>query len=399
MEIKDLVKKYDAYIRRLRREFHAHPELSFSEVQTTQRIAAELTKLGIPYEIDPEKNTGLVAVIEGAQPGRAIGLRADIDGLPVREATGLACASQNPGVMQACGHDGHIAVLLGAARMLLDCRERLCGTVYLVFQPAEEIGQGAPYMMRFGDWFDRVDTMFGGHLWVDVPAGKVSVEAGERMAAGDRFRILVHGRSGHGAQPQQTVDAVVAASAIVMNLQTVVSRRFSPVESVLITVGTFHSGDRFNIISGEAELAGITRYFDSRIREKLRQTIEQVVRETAAAYGATAELEYTKMIPPVVNDAAASAIAAQAVKKVLGAEALTLMTKTTGGEDFAWYLEKKPGCFAFFGINDPARGITASHHSDHFTVDEDMLAGGAGIYAQYALDWLAAQKQPAAAQP
>ena len=388
MDIKSLLKKYDADIRRWRQDFHAHPELSFAETETTKHIAAELDRMGIPYQINPEKQTGLVGILQGAHPGRSVGLRADIDALPVQEANAFACRSVHPGVMHACGHDGHIAVLLGAARMLLDLRDELRGTVYLIFQPAEEIGQGASYMMRFGDWFDRIDNIFGGHLWVDVPAGRVSVEPGARMAAGDRFKIRVHGRSGHGAQPQQTVDAVVAASAIVMNLQTVVSRHFSPVESVLLTVGTFHSGDRFNIISGEAELEGITRYFDCGIREDLKAVIERTACQTAAAYGAAAELSYERMIPPIINDAASSAIATQAVAKVLGPEAVTTMTKTTGGEDFAYYLEKKPGCFAFFGIHNPQKGVVHSHHSDRFTIDEDMLAGGAGIYAQYAIDWL-----------
>lgn len=391
MAIRDLVQKYDAGIRQLRQVFHAHPELSFAEVETTRRIGAELDKMGIPYAINPLRQTGLVGCIQGMQPGPAIALRADIDALPVQEATGLICASINPGVMHACGHDGHIALLLGAARMLLDCREEIRGTVYLVFQPGEESGQGAPYMMRFGDWFQKVGMVFGGHLWGELPAGQVSVEAGARMAAGDQFRILVHGRGGHGAQPQQTIDAVVVASAIVMNLQTLVSRHFSPLDAVLLTIGTFQSGERFNIIAGKAELTGITRYFDERIRPELQRTMERLIAETAAAYGATAELTYTRMIPAVVNTADASAIAAQAAAKVLGPEAVVRMPGTMASEDFAWYLEKKPGCFAFFGIHNAAKGITAAHHSDHFTVDEAVLAGGAGVYAQFALDWLAAQ--------
>ena len=391
MDIRELVQKYDAGIRQLRQEFHAHPELSFAEVETTRRIGAELAKMGIPYAINPLRQTGLVGRIQGTRPGAAIALRADIDALPVQEATGLSCASQNPGVMHACGHDGHIALLLGAARMLLACREEICGTVYLVFQPAEETGQGAPYMMRFGNWFQKVGMVFGGHLWGDLPAGYVSVEAGPRMAAGDQFRVLVHGRGGHGAQPRQAIDAVVAASAIVMNLQTVVARHFSPLDSVLLTIGTFQSGERFNIIAGEAELTGITRYFDERVRPELQRTMERLIVETAAAYGATAELTYTRMRPAVVNTAAASAVAAQAAAKVFGPEAVVTMPGTMASEDFAWYLEKKPGCFAFFGIHNEAKGITAAHHSDHFTIDEAVLAGGAGVYAQFALDWLAAQ--------
>lgn len=392
MDIRQLVDEYKEYVRGLRREFHQHPELSFQEVETTKRIAKELDALGIPYEINPEKNTGLIGVIKGAHEGKTVALRADIDALNVLESNTFDFVSQVEGAMHACGHDGHIAVLLGAAKMLMAVREQIHGTVYLVFQPAEEMGRGSRYMMKFGDWFEKTDTIFGGHVWVDLPAGQVSVEAGERMAAGDRFIIKVHGLSGHGSQPQQTVDAVVVASAIVMNLQSVVSRNFNALDSVVITVGAIQSGTRWNIISGEAEMEGTTRYFKREIQPQLQAYMERVIKHTAEAYGATAELEYHTEVLPTVNEENSSRIAAQAVKKVLGEEHLSTMQQVMGGEDFAFYLEEKPGCFAFFGIRNPEVGAVYSHHNECFNMDDSVLSGASGVYAQYALEWLEENK-------
>lgn len=386
--IKAYMKTYEGQICQWRRQFHEYPETSFQERRTTLRIVNILEDMGIPCEVNPEQHTGVVAKIEGDHPGKAVALRADIDALPVQEATDVPFKSRCDGCMHACGHDGHIAVLLGAARMLVNMKDRLYGTVYLIFQPGEETGRGAPYMIRFGNWYEEIGSIFGGHLWIDVPSGKVSVEKGERMAAADEFTILVHGRAGHGSQPQQTVDATVVASAIVLNLQSLVSRHVSPLDSVVLTIGTMKSGTRFNIISGEAELCGTTRYFKKEMAEDIKTTMERIVQNTAAAYGASAELQYRVMVPPVVNDEGCSAIAEDSVRKILGDDAVTTLEKTTGGEDFAYYLEMKPGCFALIGIYNPDAGAVHSHHSDVFTLDESALPGAAGIYAMYAADWL-----------
>ena len=222
--------------------------------------------MGIPYDINTDTNgCGLIGVIEGKGPGKCVGLRADMDALNVKECTELDYKSQVDGKMHACGHDAHTAMLLGAAKMLKEQENNFNGKVYLVFQPAEEVGEGAKAMMKFGDWYKEVDNMFGTHVWSNMEAGKVSVEPGERMAAGDQFILKVKGKSGHGSAPHETVDAVVVASSIVMNLQTLVSRTYSPLDSVVITVGSFHSGNRFNIIAGEAVLEGTYRYFSREI--------------------------------------------------------------------------------------------------------------------------------------
>ena len=276
MEIKELVPKYKEFVRQLRREFHQYPELSMEEQETTKRIATKLDEMGIPYTIDPEKNTGLVAVIKGNHPGKAVALRADIDALPVTETTGLPFASKHPGKMHACGHDTHISMLLGAARMLLDMKDEIYGTVYLDFQPAEELGIGASYMMRFGDWFDKVGAIFGGHIWPDIPAGTVGVRNGAFMAATDKFVIKIHGKQAHGSQPQAGVDAVVVASVLVMQLQTLVSRQFGAVQPVVVTVGTIQGGDRWNIVGGEAVLEGTTRYFERGLGKEIQEKMERL---------------------------------------------------------------------------------------------------------------------------
>lgn len=390
IETQELVKKYQDYVRDQRRYFHQYPELSYQEVETTKRIASELDKMGIEYEINGEKNTGVVGVIRGARAGKAVALRADIDGLNVTETNTVDFKSRNIGAMHACGHDAHIAMLLGAARMLMDMREQICGTVYLVFQPAEELGNGAPYMQRFGNWYQEVGALYGAHVWIDLPAGYMSVEAGERMAAGARFSIKVRGRSGHASQPQQTIDATVVAAAILMNLQSIVARHFHPMDSVVVTVGSLHSGTRFNIISGEAEMEGTTRYFRREIGVEIQEQMEKIIMNTAHAYGAEAEFQYELMIPATINDESVSKVAENAVVKVLGAEKLTKMRQVMGGEDFAYYLEHKPGCYGFVGIYNPEVGAVHSHHSNNFNLDDSVLSGGAGVYAQFALDWLAA---------
>ncbi len=392
MEMKELVTKYRDYVRDIRREFHQCPELSMEEVETTKRIAKKLDEMGIPYEIDTEKNTGLVGIIKGAHEGKAVALRADIDALPVTETTGLPFASQNVGKMHACGHDNHMAMLLGAAKMLLDMKDEIYGTVYLVFQPAEEIGQGASYMMRFGDWFSQVGAIFGGHIWADTPAGKISACSGPFMAATDKFTIKIHGKQSHGSQPQAGIDAVVVGSAMVMNLQTLVSRQFGAVDPVVVTVGTFKGGDRWNIVGGEAYLDGTTRYFDKNIGKELKEKMERIVQSTAEAYGATAELDYTYIVPPTVNDAACTDIVKQAVTEVLGKDALYDHDLVMGGEDFAFYQDKKPGSFMLVGTYNPACNAVYPNHSNNFTSDESILSGGAGVYAQTAIDWLKTNK-------
>lgn len=386
--IRSLMNEYADQVIEWRRYFHKYPELSMQEFETTKRIAAELDKMGIPYEINPEKNTGLVATIQGGKPGKTVALRSDIDGLPVTEMTGVDFASTVPGCMHACGHDGHMSVLLGAAKILQEVKDDLHGKVYLVFQASEENGEGSKYMRRFGTWYDESDSIFGGHIWIDLPAGKINLEAGDRMAAAWEFHIYVHGKQGHGAQPHLSIDTIVASSAIVMNLQSIVSRRFSPLDSVVLTVGKVTGGDRYNVISGETHMEGTLRYFSKQNGKDLMDLLVHVAKTTAEAYGATVDVTFRQMGEALSNDAEHAKIGQRAVSKLLGEDTLAPMEKTMGAEDFAFYLSEKPGCFAFFGIATPELGAVHSHHSNNFTIDESALPKAAGVYAQYAAEFL-----------
>lgn len=387
-DVKTLIEPYKEYVRNLRREFHKHPELSNKEFETTKRIARELDALGVSYELDTKRNTGLVGIIKGHKPGKAIALRADIDALPVEERTGLDFQSQNPGIMHACGHDGHIAILLGAAKMLQENLDQLEGTVYLVFQPAEETGAGAPDMLAFGDWYEKTDAVFGGHVWSGLEAGLISVEAGPRFASSDIFTIHIQGKQAHGAQPQTGVDALVVAAAMVMNLQTIISRNISALDSAVLTIGNIQCGTEWNIVNGEATMGGTVRSFDKAKRDEIIKDMERIVEHTALAFGAKATLQYEKRVPPTVNEEKSSALAERVVVDVLGKEHLTKFQKVMAGEDFANFLEGKPGCFAFIGVRNPAYDAVHDHHNNHFNMDDSVLSAASAVYAQYAIQWL-----------
>lgn len=390
-EIKALSAEISGYAVDIRRQIHRCPETSWQEFRTTELVRRELAQLGIPCTVG-DKGVGVVGLLRGhaaPNPGRAVALRADMDALPVTEETGLPFRSEVTGAMHACGHDGHTAILLGAAKILSALKARLAGTVYLVFQPSEENGQGAKYMMRQGDWYENTGRIFGAHLWMDVPAGKVSLEDGPQMAAGDLFTIRICGRGGHGAQPEKAIDSIVAASALVMNLQPIVSRRYDPLDSAVVTIGSLKAGDVGNIIAGEAELRGAARYFDLKKGGEIRTMIEAAAQHTAALYGAKADMEYSQRSPSVVeNEPTVTASARRAASKVLGETGLIKASPTMIGEDFSFYLEGKPGSFAFIGTGNPQKGIIHPLHSSRFDLDEGVLAGGAAVYAQVAADWL-----------
>ncbi|WP_313125611.1 M20 metallopeptidase family protein [Proteiniclasticum ruminis] len=383
--------KYRDYVIGARRHLHAHPETSLEEVLTTAYLMRELDAMGIPY-IKGEP-TGLVATIKGKKPGKTVALRSDMDALNILEKNEVSYKSQVDGKMHACGHDGHTAILLGAARILKDQMEELPGTVHLIFQPAEETGHGAKILINTGTWYEETDNIFGAHLWSYLPTGKISLEPGQRMAATDRFQIKIQGLSGHGSMPHQTVDAVVVASAMVMNFQTIVSREYSPMEPLVVSVGSIHSGTAFNIISGEAVLEGTIRYFSKDIGKTIESSMRRIMESTADLYGASAEMIYTYNLPPVVNDEASSALAYEAASRILGEENIVLQEKTTGGEDFAFYLEHKPGCFVFIGSGNHEKGTDFAHHNDHFDLDEDVLLHGSALYAEYAISFLKKEAQ------
>ena len=286
--------------------------------------------------------------------------------------------------MHACGHDGHIASLLGAAKILNEIKDEIQGTVKLFFQPAEETAWGAKKMIEEGA-LEGVDGVFGIHLWADIELGKISVEAGPRMASTDLFRIKVTGKGGHGSLPHQGVDAVVVGSAIVMNLQSIVSREISPLETAVVSVGQIKSGSRFNVIAPEAFMDGTTRAFSAEVRGKFHGMIDRIAKNTAEAYRATAVTEYEYLVPVTINDERCSAIAEEAVRETFGEEALTTFPKITGSEDFSYFSNEREGVLCFVGTGTENY---YPHHHPKFAVDERALPISASMYAAYAVNYL-----------
>lgn len=383
--IREMAEKYKEYVIELRRELHMNPGLSWQEFEASKIIKRELDKMGITYK--ECAGTGVVVDIKGKEEGKCVLLRADMDALPVNECTVVEYKSQKEGVMHACGHDGHVAQLLGAVKILNECRDEIKGIVRCVFQPAEEIGQGAQKMVEEGV-LEGVDSAFAIHLWSDIPVGKVSVEAGPRMASADNFEIKIIGKGGHGSLPQQCVDPVVTGSAFIMNLQSISSRETNSNDSLVITVGKFQAGTTFNVIPGYAVIQGTTRCFNPELRKEIPNKIERILKGTANVYRAEYEMKYMFYPAPVINDEKCSKIARGSVRKLLGEEGFYSLEKLTTAEDFSAFLTKVPGVLAFVGVKNPEKECMYPHHHAKFNMDEDGFVIGTSLYVQYALDFL-----------
>lgn len=384
--ITEAIKKYTTAMIAFRRDLHSHPELPWEEVRTTQRIAEELTKMGIEYRLT--EPTGIIAEIKGGKPGKTVALRADIDALPVFELNdSLDYKSQNQGKMHACGHDAHTAMLLTAAKALYDVRAELTGNVRLIFQPAEEIAQGAREMVKQGA-VENVDNVFGMHIWSTTPSGKVSCNVGGTFASADLLVVKFKGRGGHGSMPEATVDAAVVASSFVLNLQAVISRETSALESAVVSIGKMDVGTRFNVIAENAVLDGTVRCFNIETRDRIEAAIRRYAEHTAAMYGATAEVIYTYGTLPVINEERSALLAQSVIRQAFGEDVLMAEKPTTGGEDFSFYIENIPGCFALLGSGNPDKDTQWAHHHGRFNIDEDAMVTGAELYAQYAWQYL-----------
>lgn len=392
MGFRESAEKNEAYIIEQRRYFHKYPELSFEEKETTEAIGQQLSELGIePHYF--EGYYGVWGLIRGGQAGtdsKTVVLRADIDALPVEEKTGLPFASRNSGVMHACGHDNHIAMLLGAAKLLMERREELKGNVKLFFQSAEESCHGAEYYVQNG-FFDDADAVYGAHVSGNLDAPLINVEAGARMASCDNFTITVRGKSSHGSAPQYGVDAIVAAASVVLQIQTLVSRKNDPRNPLVVTIGEIVGGQRFNIIANEVVMKGTVRTHSGEVRGQIEGWIQQVLQGVAITYGAEIELDYEYYPAPLVNDEKLTRIARNAVRSLYGEEALDQLPADMGSEDFAYFLDRVPGVYAFIGTRNEEKGLTAKNHNDHYDVDESVLKRGAALYAQFAYDYLNAQ--------
>jgi amidohydrolase len=364
-----------------RRRFHRTPELGFQEHETARTIAGQLREFGYSVRSGVGE-TGVVGHLTGAQSGPTVLLRADIDALPIDEQNDCDYKSIHRGIMHACGHDGHLAIALLAAKHLARSRSGLRGCVKFAFQPAEELLSGALRMVEDGVMEDpKVDAAFGLHLWNNLDVGTVGVVAGPMMASVDRFEIVVKGKGGHGAMPHQTIDAVVVASHIVTALQTIVSRNADPLDSVVVTVGTMQSGNAFNIIADRATMTGTVRVFDRQTYEVIPKLLERVIAGVCRALGADYQLSYERLCKPTINDPLMAQLAREVAGEIVGPENVldTGEARTTCGEDMSEFLNRVPGCYLFIGSRNRAKGFIHPHHSSQFDFDEDALAIGVEI--------------------
>ena len=377
MNIRKEIKEIEKMIIDWRRDFHQFPELSFQEHRTGDVIADELRLMGLEPKVKVGK-TGVTADLKFGN-GPVIGLRADMDALPIQETSGLPFSSQNDGVMHACGHDGHMAMLLGAAKALTQKDNQYNGTVRFIFQPAEEGEGGARYMIEDG-CLEGIDEIYGIHVWNYQPVGEVGVKDGPVLAAADMFDIKIKGIGGHGAAPQGTVDSVVVSSYLVQALQTIVSRNTNPLESTVISIGKINGGNNFNIIADEVSLSGTARAYSEENRNLIKTRMKEIIKGVEKTYNANITFDYKDGYPPTINHVGPTQKVLKAAEKVVGDKA-GMPYLSMGGEDFAYYLKEKPGCFFFVGSAPNEQELFETpHHCSHFTMDERALLVGPSIY-------------------
>ncbi|MFN8379219.1 MAG: M20 family metallopeptidase [Anaerolineae bacterium] len=364
-----------------RRDFHAHPELGFEEVRTAGIVAQRLTSLGLEVQTGVGK-TGVVAVLEGEHEGPTVLVRADMDALPILEDNDVSYRSLSDGRMHACGHDGHTAIALGVARMLMDERERIHGRVKFVFQPAEEIAAGAAAMIEDGALGDpRPDVTVGLHLWNSLPIGKLGVADGPTMAGCLNFIVRVRGKGSHAASPQHSADPVVAAAHIITALQTIVSRNVDPFDTVVISATTLRAGEAFNVIPEFAEIMGTVRYFQDAACQLALRRMEEIVGGMAQAMGCTGEMTVMPKTVPVVNDPEVGRRLRARFAEVVGEDGLDTTIRTMGAEDVGLFMTGIPGMYFFVGAQDTTQTAYYAHHHPRFNVDEDALPLAAGLLA------------------
>lgn len=371
-----------------RRHLHQYPELGFRENLTAQFISHKLNQWGIDQQTGIAK-TGIVATITGTKPSLqnrppVLAIRADMDALPVKEKNEVWYRSQHDGKMHACGHDGHMAIALGTAKYLSEHRETFAGTVKIIFQPAEEGPGGAKPMIEAGVLKNPdVDAIIGLHLWNVLPVGTVGVRSGPMMAAVEKFWLTVSGKGGHGAMPHQTVDSIIVGAQIVNALQTIVSRNVDPLDSAVVTVGTFQGGTAVNVIADSAQLSGTVRYFSPKLVGAIEHRITQIIDHTCQMHGATYELDYQRLYPATINDPAIATLVSTVAEDVLETPlGVVPDCQTMASEDMSYFLQAVPGCYFFLGSANAEKNLDYPHHHPRFNFDESVLVQGVEIFTR-----------------
>ena len=374
-----------------RRAIHMNPELGYEEFETSRLIVENLESFGLDAHAGIAE-TGVVGLFETGRPGPTIGIRADMDALSIDESNDVPYKSRQPGKMHACGHDAHVSMLLGAARLLSENRnwlDGLGGNVKFIFQPAEEGKAGGKRMVEEGVLEEpRVDLLIAAHVWPDMPSGRIATRSGPSLAAGDRLQIFVRGKSSHAAYPHKSKDALLAGCHLVTALQSIVSRNVGPLESAVLSITTFESGVAFNIVPRDARIRGTIRTHDPKVRAKVAERVRAVARGVADAFDVEIDVELTPGYPVLVNHEAAAALVETAGVQVLGAENVEEMPLSMGAEDFSYMVEKRPGALFRVGISNPEKGFVHGLHSDLFDLDEDAMPVGVSVYAQAVVEFL-----------
>lgn len=379
------IKEVEEYVIKMRRYFHENPELSWDEYNTSKKIKEELEKMDIPFET--VKETGVIGTIKGKNPGKSLGIRADIDALPVTEKTDLEFKSKNEGVMHACGHDSHTAILLGTGKVLSQMKDKINGEIKLIFQPAEEYIQdsGAKYLSEV-ESIKNLDRIIALHIWAAMDSGKGALRVGPIMASADTYDIYIKGVGGHGAAPHTTVDPIVAGTEVVTALQTIVSREIDPLEPAVISVTAFNSGNSKNVIPPTAHLEGTVRAFNNDLRDSFEERMKRVLDGVAKNTRAEIKLDFHRGTPATINEEEATKLGLEVGKEVFGENLITDWPKEMGGEDFAKYLINTPGCLLFLGGAGEA-GKFNQHH-ENFQIDEKAFILGVEYFTKYAMKYL-----------
>lgn len=383
-DMNKLVESVQEAVVEWRKYLHQHPELSFQEVNTAQFIYDTLSSFG-HLDISRPTKTSVMARLIGNQPGCVLALRADIDALPIQEENDFSFASKNPGVMHACGHDGHTAMLLGAAKVLTQLKDQIQGEVRFIFQHAEELYPGGAEELVQAGVLDGVDFIVGTHLWSPLETGKIGIIYGPAMASSSEFWIHINGKGGHASAPHETVDSIVIASQVVTNLQSIVSRSTNPLDTLVLSVTRIIGGTANNIIPGSVELSGTVRCFDPKLQEQVPIRMEKIISGMTEAYGATYEFNYKKGYRTVDNDKELTQEVEETVQEIFGKEAVEYLQPIMGGEDFSAYQQKVPGCFIFIGARNEELSIDQPHHHPKFTIDEKALPLGVRLLTEFAL--------------
>ncbi|MCO4856027.1 M20 family metallopeptidase [Herbaspirillum sp. WGmk3] len=394
MKLIDPIVQFHAELQKIRRDIHAHPELCYEEVRTADVVAQKLTEWGIPV-VRGLGVTGVVGIIKKGDSPRAIGLRADMDALPMSEINTFDHASRHPGKMHACGHDGHTAMLLGAARYLAQHGD-FDGTVYVIFQPAEEGGRGAERMIQDG-LFDKypMDAVFGMHNWPGIPAGHFGVTPGPQMASSNEFHVTVKGKGSHAAQPHKAIDPVMTAVHIAQAWQSIVARNVNPNDPAVVSITQIHTGSATNVIPDEAMMVGTVRTFSLPVLDLIERRMQEIAEHTAAAFDATVEFRFNRNYPPLINHPEETAFAVEVLTEQFGADHVDAKTEPTmGAEDFAFMLQHKPGCYVFLGNGDgghrdQGHGLGPCNlHNPSYDFNDDLLPIGATYWVRLAEKFL-----------